>query len=208
PLEADLSPWAGKRVRIKLIADVGPADNSSGDWAAWSELRLESLHPTLVTTLHETPVALQRVPGPYPLDRLTTADLRRARNAMLHFEGIGLQNGGQYVSHASLNGVPLGALPQAGGDEEKGVWAEASVPIPEKAIATLGRWNQISIENPGQDCFKVRRFWIELELGDGRRASSDVTRPAVTQPPEWKHAEGQGVPFGKPIELQVRFQAE
>ena len=36
PLEGDLAPWAGQRVRIKLVADVGPADNSSGDWAAWT----------------------------------------------------------------------------------------------------------------------------------------------------------------------------
>ncbi len=45
PLEADLSPWTGKSVRIKLIADVGPADNSIGDWAAWADMRLESLQP-------------------------------------------------------------------------------------------------------------------------------------------------------------------
>lgn len=45
PWETDLSPWAGKRIRLKLIADVGPADNSVGDWAAWSDMRLESLKP-------------------------------------------------------------------------------------------------------------------------------------------------------------------
>ncbi|GAB4136228.1 MAG: hypothetical protein Kow0040_22130 [Thermogutta sp.] len=45
PMEADLSQWAGKRIRIKVMADVGPADNSVGDWAAWSDLRLESLKP-------------------------------------------------------------------------------------------------------------------------------------------------------------------
>ncbi len=53
PLEADLSAWAGKRVRIKLVADVGPADNSVGDWAGWSDLRLESLQPRWMATLYD-----------------------------------------------------------------------------------------------------------------------------------------------------------
>lgn len=55
PLEADLSPWAGKSVRIKLIADVGPKDNSSGDWAAWADLRIESLTSQLQTTIEDQP---------------------------------------------------------------------------------------------------------------------------------------------------------
>jgi hypothetical protein len=46
-IEADLSKWAGHSVRLKLIADVGPRNNSSGDWACWAEQRLESLHPVL-----------------------------------------------------------------------------------------------------------------------------------------------------------------
>jgi len=66
PLEADLSAWAGQRVQIKLIADVGPADNSAGDWACWADLRIESLRPVLAASVHETPVPLQRIPGPLP----------------------------------------------------------------------------------------------------------------------------------------------
>ncbi|MGQ9506005.1 MAG: hypothetical protein ACUVQG_14200 [Thermogutta sp.] len=56
PLEADLSRWAGRRIRIKVVADVGPHDNSIGDWAAWSELRLESREPQWTATiLHAQP---------------------------------------------------------------------------------------------------------------------------------------------------------
>jgi len=51
PLEADLSRWAGRRIQIKLISDVGPANNSSGDWACWSNLRLESKEPVLCTSV-------------------------------------------------------------------------------------------------------------------------------------------------------------
>jgi hypothetical protein len=47
PLEADLSPWAGQRIRLKLIADAGPRDDSTGDWAAWADLRIETIEPFL-----------------------------------------------------------------------------------------------------------------------------------------------------------------
>ncbi len=66
PLEADLSAFAGKRVRIKLISNVGPADNSSGDWACWARMRIESRLPTLVVTLHESRVELPRRTDSHP----------------------------------------------------------------------------------------------------------------------------------------------
>jgi hypothetical protein len=46
-LEADLSQWAGSIVRLKLIADAGPADNPNGDWAGWADIRIESMTPLL-----------------------------------------------------------------------------------------------------------------------------------------------------------------
>ncbi|MDW8105316.1 MAG: hypothetical protein RMK92_09930, partial [Armatimonadota bacterium] len=36
-IRADLSPFAGQTVRLRLIADVGPDDNSTADWASWGE---------------------------------------------------------------------------------------------------------------------------------------------------------------------------
>ncbi|MGC8668121.1 MAG: hypothetical protein ACP5VE_08415 [Chthonomonadales bacterium] len=36
-LSADLSAYAGREVRLRLIADVGPADNSTADWACWGD---------------------------------------------------------------------------------------------------------------------------------------------------------------------------
>lgn len=40
PLKANLKAWAGQEIKLILVADVGTANNSSGDWAAWSEMRL------------------------------------------------------------------------------------------------------------------------------------------------------------------------
>jgi len=207
PIEADLSPWAGKQVRIKLASDVGPNDNSSGDWACWAGMRIETARPTLATTVHDQPVELERQTGPYPLDNLTIDELRNARSAMLHYQGIGLQHGGEYICYGSLNEVPLGELPAAGGSEREGVWSDAAMPLTPGAIAALGEWNRLKIENPGRDFFKIGRFWIELDLPDGRKASSQITTTIYTQPPEWPYAEGSLVPFDTPIEVPIRFKS-
>jgi len=52
-LQADLSPWAGKTVRLKLIADVGPNDNSVADWACIANIRWEVTKATLQTRIEE-----------------------------------------------------------------------------------------------------------------------------------------------------------
>ena len=77
--------------------------------------------------------------------------------------------------------------------------------LPAEAIATLGEWNRLAIENPGHDYFKIGRFWIELDLADGHKVSSQITTTVFTQPPEWPHAEGTLVPFDQPIESKIRF---
>ncbi len=209
PLEADLSPWAGKRVQVKLIADVGPADDSTGDWAAWADLRIESLRPALAASVHDAPVELQHEPGPHPPGKdIAEADLRQAKSGKLHFQAMGLDHSGPYVSRASLNDVPLGELPAAGGDEVRGVWADAELPLPPQAIASLGLGNRLAIDNPGSDSFAIRRFRVELELPGGRKCSSDVSSTALNQPPDWRYADpkGTGVPFGRRIETAIRFR--
>jgi len=51
----------------------------------------------------------------------------------------------------------------------------------------------------------VRRFWIEVELPDGRKASTDIAATAYTQPPGWPYAEGIGVAHGRDIEVELWF---
>ncbi|MCD6361940.1 MAG: hypothetical protein J7M38_13875, partial [Armatimonadetes bacterium] len=50
-IEGDLSPWAGRKIRIKLITDCGPNDNTSGDWAGWADMRIETRDRRLVRIL-------------------------------------------------------------------------------------------------------------------------------------------------------------
>lgn len=208
PLEADLSPWAGKKVRIKLISDVGEADNSSGDWACWADMRIETLKPSLFRVLDENSEAYRREPGPYPVEGLTVEDLRGAMSGWLRYDGNGLSGtGDEYGTFAVLNDVELGNMAPAGGDEVNGIWAEkVGVPLTAEAIRTLNYHNKFTLKNPKRDWFKVRRFWIELELADGRKCSSLVSTAAYTQPPDWPYAEGIGVPFGEDIKVDVWFK--
>ena len=66
--------------------------------------------------------------------------------------------------------------------------------------------NRFALRNPDSDCFSVRRFWIEVELADGRRCSSEISAATFTQPPDWAHAEGIGVPFGKDVAANIWFR--
>ncbi|MGB2820979.1 MAG: hypothetical protein WBF17_08360, partial [Phycisphaerae bacterium] len=65
-MTADLSKWTGQRVRIKLIADVGPKDNSSGDWACWADLRIESAGPVVEIAVHDAPPSRAEQKGRKP----------------------------------------------------------------------------------------------------------------------------------------------
>jgi len=40
PFRADLGRFAGKRIFLRLVTDVGPADNSNSDWACFGEARV------------------------------------------------------------------------------------------------------------------------------------------------------------------------
>ncbi len=49
PLTADLKAFAGQRIRLRLIADVGEHDNSTADWAAWGEPVIQRVLAQTVT---------------------------------------------------------------------------------------------------------------------------------------------------------------
>ena len=72
-------------------------------------------------------------------------------------------------------------------------------------IARRGRVNRVVDHDLGNDSFKERGVWIELELADGRKCSSKVHTPVYTQPPSWLYAEGEGVPLGQNITVDIVF---
>ena len=209
----DLGRWAGKTVQLKLIADVGKKDNSSGDWARWASFRLETAGPVPVRTLHDEPIELTHVDGPNMPEQVDAKLLRNAVSGKLRFQGIGLQCGEPYICEGALNDVVVGRLPASRGTEARTAGAQnnwgvdVEVPLTADAIAVLDLENTFSVRNPGSDCFKIRRLWLDLTLPDGRRISSQINTTVWTQPDGWLHAEGTLVPFGKPIEVPLRFRA-
>lgn len=48
-LSGDLTPWSGQKIRLILVADVGPADNSAADWAMWGEPKVMRARVRTVT---------------------------------------------------------------------------------------------------------------------------------------------------------------
>lgn len=206
PLEADLSRWADQAVRVKLIADVGRANDSTGDWACWADMKFESLRPELALSLDAEVERHRRAPAPYPVAGLTETDLRTARSGWLRYDGKGLEGPGKWATFAVLNGVELGEMARAGGDEARGQFAEkVSVRLTPEALRSLGLRNRFVVKNPNHDSFSLRRFWIELELRDGRRGSSEVSTVTLSQPSGWPYAEGLTVPFGEDLAVEIWF---
>jgi len=207
PIEGDLSAWAGKTVQIKLVSDVGDADDSSGDWACWAEMRIETRDPSLVRTLSDSVEPFRRAVGPYPVAGLTQKDLQTAKRGWVHYDGKGLSGTGEdWGSFGDLNGCELGNLQPAGGNESAGVFQEnLSVPLTAEALQSLKMRNQFQIRNPRGDSFSIRRFWVELELADGRRCSSLISTATYTQPVDWLYAEGIRVPRDENITVDIEF---
>ncbi len=200
PIEADLTPWAGREVAIRLVADVGPRDNSSGDWAGWADLRIESREPQPLRALVDSPEALRTEPPPHPCAGLTLDIVRKAARAWLRYEGQGLQGPGTHETRAVINGIDIGPMAPAGGSETANQWSPTvGVPLTREAIESLGRRNRFELRNPGGDHFKIRRIWIDLELAGGRRAATSIAAATWTQPPTWPHGEGIRVPADEVI---------
>ena len=53
PIEAVLAPKAGKTVTIRLISDVGPKNNSAGDWSCWADLKITSADEKFMRSVNQ-----------------------------------------------------------------------------------------------------------------------------------------------------------
>ena len=138
------------------------------------------------------------------------ADLRSAERGWLHYDSLNLAGPTSPCrNEAELNGVDIGRMiPLSGGSASRGIWGStAATPLTPRAIAKLGLSNRLVIHNRDSNSLKLRRFWIELELGDGRKCSSRVETPILCQPGRWLYAEGKGVKFGENITVEIVFDA-
>lgn len=205
PLSGDLSPWGSRQVRIKLIADCGPKDNTSGDWACWANASIASSKPALRMTSHKDRPQLRHRHGPNTTPLPETA-LRSAPKAWLCYEAIGV-SAASHPSDVFVGDVKIGILKAGpGSSETKNDWGkEAQMALTPEAIARLSEFTTLRIHNPKNDCFKIRNARIELELPDGRRTSSMISSGTYTHPAGWLYAEGIGVPADQDINIKIRF---
>ncbi|RYX82289.1 endonuclease/exonuclease/phosphatase family protein [bacterium] len=76
-IEADLAPWAGKKVALKLIVD--PDGDTSGDWGALADVRISSRQTRIARTLEGVTALPLRNHEIMPLETMTF-NLRFASN--------------------------------------------------------------------------------------------------------------------------------
>lgn len=204
-ISGDLSQWAGQRIRVKLVADCGTKDNTSGDWACWADAAIASSKPALVLTLHQTRPSLRYRPGPDTAP-LSPAQLHSAKQAWLCYEAIGV-SGSSHPSTVFIGDAEIGRLAAGpASSETRNDWGkEVRMPLGPDAIARLSEFTPVRIHNPKGDAFKIRNARIELELADGHRAASTIATTTYTQPRDWLYAEGTGVPADQDIRLTIRF---
>lgn len=205
-ISADLSAYAGQKITLVLISDVGPNDDSSGDWACWADLRIESNRPIASYELDPVP---ERYAQEAPEEKrvVTPELLASATRGWLCYEGQGFDSSSKsYPSTGILNGIDIGLLSSAGGRETANIWSEEQrVPIPAEALRCIGAYNVFRLCNPNRDYFKIRRFRLLLELADGSMVSSYTSTAVFTQPPSWPHAEGILVDFNDDITVPIAF---
>ena len=189
----DLSAYAGESVRIKLVTDPGPDDNTYSDWALWGAPRVVAAAPMTRQHLLEEAPPDAFEPPPMPCPGLTESDLRdNIASAHLAIETAGV-DGGQYASYMYFNGVRIGETPTSGADIS---WKPCEIPLTPEALATIGASNIVVIRNPNQDFMKVRRLCLHIELADGRTCSSYIALGPWCSAVGWAHDEGQSVTVG------------
>jgi len=195
PRSADLSPFAGRDVTLKLVTDVGPADNSYSDWAAWGEPRIVMGEPVLEVRILEEKPDSAFGPPPEPLAGLTRDDLAAVASATLTLDTAGVDSG-THASYVYFNGVKVGETPASGSDTE---WQPRELALAEEALATVRPFNTVVIKNPNRDYMKVRHVCLRFELTDGRRGSSCVDLGPYCSASGWQFAEGTSVGIGSDL---------
>ena len=206
-IEADLGAWTGKTIDVRLVTDCGK--NTAGDWGGWSDIRFETPEKEFVwDLLPDADKNLQA--SPHPVSGLTKALLQKAKKGVIRYEAIGLAGRHPvYGSFGLFNGLELGNMIPAGGNEQKNVWSKpVELKLSAEALKSLQMHNIFEVYNPGNDCFKLRNICLELELADGRKAASLIHSGVITQPGSWLYAEGAGVPPGSNIKVDLWFSDE
>ncbi len=86
----------------------------------------------------------------------------------------------------------LGLLPQQGD-----AWGHAEMILSREALRAIREHNEVVIENPPGDAFKIGRFRLQLRLTSGVRVLSETIPGVFSSLPGWTWNEGKIVENGK-----------
>jgi hypothetical protein len=125
--------------------------------------------------------------------RLEVFAVKVSRTAFGHFRSGKLQfdlfgsDGGKYENKpVLLNGVRLGLLPQ-----QPDAWGLAEMAIPREALQAIREHNEVVIENPPGDAFKIGRLRLQLRLQNGVYVLSEMNPGVFSSLPGWTWNEGK-----------------
>ena len=116
------------------------------------------------------------------------------RSARLTLDIFGSDHGRYKNKPLFLNGVPLGILPR-----QADRWGPADMRLPRKAVQAIREHNEIRIENPRGDAFKIRNLQLELCMRNGVYLLSKLNATAYTSWTDWPHGEGTLFEGGQPL---------
>jgi hypothetical protein len=124
--------------------------------------------------------------------KVSPKDFGRIESGKLEFDLFG-SDGGRYENKpVLLNGVRLGLLPQQGD-----AWGHAEMPLSREALQAIREHNELVIENPPVDAFKIGRFRLRLRLKDGVCVLSEMNPGIFSSLPGWTWNEGTIFENGK-----------
>jgi len=114
------------------------------------------------------------------------------RSARLVFDSFGSSHGQYKNKPVSINGVRIGVVPGQGD-----AWEHVEMILSREAVNSIREHNELKIENPPGDDFKVARFRLRLTMRDGSYLLSQLNPGVFSARVSWLHGEGTGFKDGK-----------
>ncbi len=128
------------------------------------------------------------------------ADLAQVKSVSLYYDlwGSTRTDGGD-TKAITLNGINAGKLEGSGGYQ---TWVtKVKATLNDAAKAALKTNNTLTISNPTDAFWKIRRLFLEVQLNDGSLIHLQGDSPAVSSPAANPWAEGKRLNPGEPVEV-------
>lgn len=148
PAQVDLTPWAGRMIRLTLTLDPGPAGDTTGDWAGWGDLQLVPANTARcwLASCRERAAAAWRKGDFTAQDFIQAGEV--ARRAQRYEEALRW-----YGRAARMNGKPLDTVPED---------LQNHPLLVLESFATTEAWYPCSWCNNTEGLFEIRDGVLEM----------------------------------------------